>query len=118
MASEIPPAILQYQKDHIHETRAPGLIAFYVIMLTAALASVGLRLASRKCKGLALGLDDYIIVLAAIFLIGVFVMNFLYISAGLGKHMLAFTKYQSALMVKVRALPSEIGDEMNAYSYG
>ena len=101
MASEIPPNILKYQKDHIHESRAPGLIAFFVIMLTAALASVGLRLASRKCKGLAYGADDYVIVLAAIFLIGVFVMNFMYISAGLSKHMLALTKEQTALMVKV-----------------
>ena len=78
MTFKIPPAELEYQRDHIHETRQPGLIAFYVAMLTATIASVALRLLARKTKGLKLGPDDYTMVLALIFLMGVFVCNFLY----------------------------------------
>ena len=78
MASKIPPSVLQYQMEHIHETRQPGLIAFYAVMWTASILSVLLRLVSRKRKGLKLEADDYTVVLALVFLCGTFVCNFLY----------------------------------------
>ena len=100
-AAEIPQSVIDYQLSHASDTRAPGLYAFYIIMLTASIVVVVARFASRRV-GPGLGPDDWCIGLALIFLCGVFVCNFMYLAAGLGKHQLTVSKSQQALGAKVR----------------
>ena len=98
--SKIPQSVIDYQLSHAGDTRQPGLYAFYIIMLTASILVVAARFASRKV-GPGLGLDDWCVGLALIFLCGVFVCNFMYMAAGLGKHTLTVSKSQQALGLKV-----------------
>lgn len=99
-ASKIPQSVIDYQLSHADDTRQPGLYAFYIIMLTASIFVVVARFASRKV-GPGLGLDDWCVGLALIFLCGVFVCNFMYLAAGLGKHQLTVSESQQAFGAKV-----------------
>lgn len=60
-AALIPPAQLQQQLDHIHNDRAPDIVASISIVFALAVAAVTSRLTCRRMMKVALSYDDYLI---------------------------------------------------------
>lgn len=60
------PADIQYQKDHINDTRAPAVLTACIICFTLAVIAVFLRVLSRRMAAASLGKDDYMIFAALV----------------------------------------------------
>ena len=60
------PSQIQYQLDHIHQSKVPSIIATCVICLFIAYVGVLLRLASRRILGTSLKTDDWAIILSLV----------------------------------------------------
>ena len=60
------PAEIQYQLDHISDTKVPGMISSFVISLTTAYIAVCLRLISRRISKTKLQADDWCIILSLV----------------------------------------------------
>ena len=71
MATVPTSAELQYQRDHIEDTRVPGLIASNVVCLVIATTAVALRFLCRQMGRIKYEYDDWLI-LAALVLISLF----------------------------------------------
>ena len=66
MAAEGGSADIQYEEDHINETRVPELITVLAISLVIAYSAVALRLFSRRLSNTALKYDDWTIMLSLV----------------------------------------------------
>ena len=53
---------LQEQLAHIHDDRAPGMLAAAISFIIITILVTTLRLSSRRIQGLRLGADDYLVV--------------------------------------------------------
>ena len=53
---------LQEQLAHIHDDRAPGMLAAAISFIIITVLVTTLRLSSRRIQGLRLGADDYLVV--------------------------------------------------------
>ena len=62
----LPPDELRYQLEHIHDNKAPGVIASLVICFTLACTAVLLRFISRRMCKAGIGSDDYTILAALV----------------------------------------------------
>ena len=60
------PAEIQYQKAHIHENKAPDIIASHVICFVLACIAVTLRFIARRIKKAPIKADDWFIVVALV----------------------------------------------------
>ena len=87
----LPASDIQYQEEHINDTKQPNLIASSVICLTAAYIAVALRLVARRSARLALAADDYVIILALFFTTAFVAMVLVDVRYGLGKHLILVT---------------------------
>ncbi|KAI9682332.1 MAG: hypothetical protein M1817_000386 [Caeruleum heppii] len=86
----ITPESLQYQLAHITEDRSLGLKVVYIIALVLAVFSVALRITSRRILRAPLKADDWTIMAALGFMIGLSTTNMLGLFRfGLGKHAVA-----------------------------
>ena len=57
---------LQNQLLHIHDNRAPQMVATTISFMIVSTISVFLRIISRRLQGLRLGADDYMIVVSLV----------------------------------------------------
>ena len=102
----LPASAIQYQEEHINETKKPNLIAASAICLSAAYVAVALRFVARRIARNALGADDYTIVVA-LFFTSVFVASVcVCVHYGLGRHLILVT--DGAAFGKVVYIPSSI----------
>jgi hypothetical protein len=62
----LEPEQVEYLQARIHEDRRPMFIAINAVFLVVVLVSVALRFISRRKIGTHLGLDDWLIALAAV----------------------------------------------------
>ena len=69
----LSPEEIAYEEAHIHDNRAYQQIIPLAIFGLLAFASVVLRFIARRSKGVPLGLDDWLIVAAIFFGIGLVV---------------------------------------------
>ncbi len=53
---------LQEQLAHIHDDRAPGMLAAAISFMVLTVIVTSLRLSSRRIQGLRLGADDYLVI--------------------------------------------------------
>lgn len=60
------PEQIRHMKDHIGDSKVPGLVVFIVISLTSAYVVVGLRFLSRSIGKVKLGANDWLIVVALV----------------------------------------------------
>ncbi|KAI0425480.1 hypothetical protein F5Y09DRAFT_352244 [Xylaria sp. FL1042] len=86
--SAIPLSEVQYQQEHIHESRSELLIVVSTVICGLALLSFVLRLVARYAKGAPLGLDDWLSIGSAISLAGMAICVGLVAHYGIGKHLL------------------------------
>ena len=63
------PAEVQYQLEHIHEDRSSDIVISHIICMTLATAAVLLRFTSRRLCKAAILADDYMIIVALVWLI-------------------------------------------------
>jgi hypothetical protein len=73
MASGFSPEEVAREKTHWNDDKSPTVVAGSIILIVTATLAVTLRLISRKFRRLALGADDYMIVLALMFAYGMFI---------------------------------------------
>lgn len=73
MASAFSPEEVAREKAHWNDDKSPTVVAGSIILIVTATLAVTLRLISRKFRRLALGADDYMIVLALMFAYGMFI---------------------------------------------
>ena len=57
---------LQDQLAHIHDNRAPGMLAAAISFLVVTVMVTCLRLSSRRIQGLRLGADDYMVIVSLV----------------------------------------------------
>lgn len=60
------PEQIQYMKDHIGDSKVPGMIVSIVICLTSAYVVVALRFISRSFGKVKLRANDWLIVVALV----------------------------------------------------
>lgn len=53
---------LQEQLAHIHDDRAPGMLAAAICFIILTVIVTFLRVSSRRIQGLRLGADDYLVI--------------------------------------------------------
>jgi len=82
---------IAYELAHIHDDRRYQVVTSAVVFGTVALISVFLRLISRKINNVAYGLDDFLIVIAMFFGIGLVITASMMAHDGIGKHTIAAT---------------------------
>jgi len=73
MASAISPEEVAREMAHWNDDKAPTVVAGSIILIVTATLAVTLRLISRKFRRLAVGADDYMIILALMFAYGMFI---------------------------------------------
>ena len=56
--AQLSPTEIQYELEHIHQDRAPSIIASYAICLSLACIAVVLRLVARRTSRSELKADD------------------------------------------------------------
>lgn len=60
------PSDVQWQLDHIHDTKSRDILISHIVVLPLAVVAVVLRFISRRmCKG-PIKADDYMIILALV----------------------------------------------------
>lgn len=65
-AALIPPGQLQQQLNHIHDDRAPDIVASISVVFALAVVAVTLRLICRRLMKVALSYDDYLILVGLV----------------------------------------------------
>jgi len=73
MASATNPEEVAREMALWNEDKSPTVVAGSIILIVTATLAVTLRLISRRFRRLALGADDYMIVLALMFAYGMFI---------------------------------------------
>lgn len=58
----LPPTVILYQLKHIHDNKAPAVLALLIVCFTLPCIAVLLRLISRRMCKAGIGLDDYMII--------------------------------------------------------
>ncbi|KAI9711780.1 MAG: hypothetical protein M1820_001925 [Bogoriella megaspora] len=96
-------------------TLDPNIIAAASIVGAAALISVCLRIVSRKIKGNQLGADDYTILLALVFALGMVANTFVSMHYGLGKHTATLSPKQLVKFIQVSILRALLGNVTNKW---
>ena len=64
--AQLSPAEIQYEVEHIHQNRAPDIIASYVTCLSLACIAVVLRFVARRISRASLQADDMTILAALV----------------------------------------------------
>ncbi|KAL8640305.1 MAG: hypothetical protein Q9228_002757, partial [Teloschistes exilis] len=101
-AALIPPAQLQQQLDHIHDDRAPDIVASISIVFALAVVAVILRLICRRMMKVALSYDDYLILVGLFFTFAQCFCEAYTVRFGNGKHLIAVgvTKLQPNVKIQ------------------
>ena len=60
------PAEILYMKEHINDTKVPGILASNIVCLCIAFSAVSLRFISRRLVRAEFKIDDWMIVLALV----------------------------------------------------
>ncbi|KAL8748005.1 MAG: hypothetical protein Q9190_000155 [Brigantiaea leucoxantha] len=77
MASQLPKEEVEYQILHWNDNQAPVVSGISIAFFTAASVTVFLRLFARRITSVSLKQDDYLIILALIFALGLLIENLL-----------------------------------------
>ncbi|KAI1361166.1 hypothetical protein F5Y08DRAFT_26870 [Xylaria arbuscula] len=107
MSFELPPQELEWQYEHRHETRVPGLIMACVCTAVASVVVVGLRLLSRRLLHDRLHLDvsDWFLLAAWVFFAAGNVSWAVGTKFGIGRHAVVITNIRK---VQVLAVVGEV----------
>ncbi|KAL8690594.1 MAG: hypothetical protein Q9218_003998 [Villophora microphyllina] len=101
-ASLLPPAVLQYQLDNIHDNRGPEIIASIVVVFVLATIAVALRLQCRHLMKVSISYDDYLVIVGWVFAFGLCFCEAYSVDFGNGKHMMAVGVFNLQINVKIQ----------------
>ncbi|KAL8627718.1 hypothetical protein Q9189_006585 [Teloschistes chrysophthalmus] len=101
-AALIPPGQLQQQLNHIHDDRAPDIVASISVVFALAVVAVTLRLICRRLMKVALSYDDYLILVGLFFTFAQCFCEAYTVRFGNGKHLIAVgvTKLQPNVKIQ------------------
>lgn len=71
----LPPAVVQYQLEHIHDDRSKEIISALYVTLGFAIITVVLRFVSRHITRARLDWDDWIIVFGLVCALEIYASN-------------------------------------------
>ena len=66
MSQQLPPEVIQYQLQHIHEDRSSDLITAFTTCTVLAYIAVALRLIARRVNRAPLQADDLWVLIALV----------------------------------------------------
>ena len=87
--ADLTPQQIQYQMEHLHESRRPHVISSAIILIVLTTTAVALRFAVRKSRKIPLWWDDWLCFIALPFSILGAVLSIA--NKALGYHVLALT---------------------------
>lgn len=64
--TQLSPSDIQYQLDHLHDSRVHELLVAQIICFVLAVTAVILRLASRRLSKVPVQFDDYMTLMALV----------------------------------------------------
>ncbi|KAF6240945.1 hypothetical protein HO173_000738 [Letharia columbiana] len=89
--AQLSPTEIQYELEHIHQDRAPDIIASYAICLSLACIAVVLRFVARRTSRASLQADDLTVFIALLFATGQIIAGSFAVHLGAGKHVVLIT---------------------------
>lgn len=87
--AEMTPTEILYQQEHLHDNRSAEVIGVVVTMAILSTAAVALRFLCRKQMKVIISYDDYFVLAALIFSLGLIFIVGYGVHVGTGRHFLA-----------------------------
>ncbi|KAF1996041.1 hypothetical protein P154DRAFT_623547 [Amniculicola lignicola CBS 123094] len=103
MPQQPTPADTEYMKAHIHEDHRPLFIGINAACLVVACMAVALRFLSRWKISARIGLDDWLISLAMVFVIGHVSCLFITVRFGMARHSVLVTDVKGFALTSIIA---------------